>query len=287
MNIARECYLCIYKQVFKLADKFCKDDKCASNILKEGARILSKYDINVTPPEIAREEYGKVSEILGIEDLFEKEKKEAIKEALRFKPILKLRLFESKNPLYDACKIAVAGNVIDLGVHHEYNLEEEIQKIFEMDFKKNDFDEFKINVEDSETICYLADNAGENVFDELLIETIKEINPDVKVYYFVRGKPVINDVTLKDLVGLEIFELAEVVDTGVDTPGFHLKFANEVSKKIFYNADMVISKGMGNFECLFDECGREVFYLFKVKCEVVARASGAEVGDYMLFKGEK
>ncbi len=287
MNIARECYLCIYKQVFKLADKFCKDDKCASNILKEGARILSKYDINVTPPEIAREEYGKVSEILGIEDLFEKEKKEAIKEALRFKPILKLRLFESKNPLYDACKIAVAGNVIDLGVHHEYNLEEEIQKIFEMDFKKNDFDEFKINVKDSETICYLADNAGENVFDELLIETIKEINPDVKVYYFVRGKPVINDVTLKDLVGLDIFELAEVVDTGVDTPGFHLKFANEVSKKIFYNADMVISKGMGNFECLFDECGREVFYLFKVKCEVVARASGAEVGDYMLFKGEK
>ena len=287
MNISKECYLCIYKQVFKLADKFCENDKCASRILREGARILSKYDINVTPPEIAAEEYGKVSELLGVEDLFEEEKKEAIKEALRFKPMLKLRLLESKNPLYDACKIAVAGNVIDLGVHHEYNLEEEIQKIFEMDFKKNDFDEFKTNVEDSQSICYLADNAGENVFDELLIETIKEVNPDVKVYYFVRGRPVINDVTIKDLVGLEILELAEVVDTGVPTPGFHLKFANEISKKLFFEADMVISKGMGNFECLFDECGREVFYLFKVKCEVVARASGAEVGDYMLFKGEK
>ncbi len=287
MNIARECYLCIYRQVFKLADKFCKEEKCASKILREGAKILSKYDINVTPPEIAREEYGKISEILGIEDLFEKEKKESIKEALKFKPLLKLRLLESENPLYDACKIAVVGNVIDLGVHQSYDLKREIENIFEIEFKRNDFDEFKLRVSDSESICYLADNAGENIFDELLIEEIKNINPDVKVYYVVRCKSVINDVTIKDLIGLEIFELAEVVDSGVDTPGFHLKFANEVSKKIFFDADMVISKGMGNFECLFDECGREVFYLFKVKCDVVARASGAEVGDYMLFKGEK
>ncbi|MEO1959122.1 MAG: ARMT1-like domain-containing protein, partial [Nautiliaceae bacterium] len=76
MNIARECYLCIYRQVFKLADKFCKEEECASKILREGARILSKYDINVTPPEIAREEYGKIGEILEVEDLFEEEKKE-------------------------------------------------------------------------------------------------------------------------------------------------------------------------------------------------------------------
>ncbi|MEO1958150.1 MAG: ARMT1-like domain-containing protein, partial [Nautiliaceae bacterium] len=253
----------------------------------EGARILSKYDINVTPPEIAREEYGKIGEILEVEDLFEEEKKEAIKEALKFKPLLKLRLLESKNPLYDACKIAVVGNVIDLGVHQSYDLKREIENIFEIEFKRNDFDEFKLRVSDSESVCYLADNAGENVFDELLIEEIKKTNPDVKIYYIVRGKPVINDVTVKDLIGLEIFELAEVVDSGVDTPGFHLKFANKISKEIFYNADMVISKGMGNFECLFGECGRDVFYLFKVKCEVVARASGGEVGDYMLFKGER
>ncbi len=287
MNIARECYLCLYKQVFKLADKFCEDEKCASRILRDGAKILSKYDINVTPPEIAAEEYGHIEEVLGIDDLFEEEKKEAIKEALKFKSVLKRRLLKSKDRLFDSCKIAVAGNVIDLGVHQEYNLEKEIKNIFEMEFKKNDFNEFKVSVQDSESICYLADNAGENVFDELLIETIKEINPDVKIYYVVRGKPIINDVTIKDLDGLEIFELAEVIDSGVDTPGFALNRANEISKNIFYGSDMVISKGMGNFECLFDECGRDVFYLFKVKCDVVARAAGAQVGDYMLFKGDK
>jgi uncharacterized protein with ATP-grasp and redox domains len=289
MNIAKECYLCIYKQVYKITEKFNLDDKKASEVLREGAKILSKYDISVTPPEIAAEEYGKISEILDIEDLFEEEKKEAILEALKFKPILKRRLLKSKDKLFDACKIAVAGNVIDLGVHQEYNLEKEIKKIFEMNFKRCDYEDFKISVMDSESICYLADNAGENVFDELLIETIKELNPDVKVYYVVRGKPVINDVTLKDLniEGLEIFELAQVVDSGVPSPGFHLKFANEISKKIFYEADMVISKGMGNFECLYEECKREVFYLFKVKCDVVARKANAKVGHYMLFKGSQ
>jgi len=289
MNISKECYLCIYKQVYKITDKFNLSDKEASKILREGAKILSKYDINVTPPEIAAEEYGRVSEILDVEDLFEEEKKAAILEALKFKPMLKLRLLKSEDKLFDACKIAVAGNVIDLGVHQDYDLEEEIKKIFQMEFKKNDYAEFKVAVEDADSICYLADNAGENVFDELLIETIKEINPDVKVYYFVRGRPVINDVTIKDLNidGLEIFELAEVVDTGVPTPGYHLKFANEKSKEIFFEADMVISKGMGNFECLYEECGREVFYLFKVKCDVVGRKAGGEVGDYMLFKGDR
>jgi len=289
MNIAKECYLCIYKQVYKITEKFNLDDEKASEVLREGAKILSKYDISVTPPEIAAEEYGKISEILDIEDLFEEEKKEAILEALKFKQILKKRLFKSKDKLFDACKIAVAGNVIDLGVHQEYNLEKEIKKIFEMNFKRCDYEDFKISVIDSESICYLADNAGENVFDELLIETIKEFNPDVKVYYVVRGKPVINDVTLKDLniEGLEIFELAQVVDSGVPSPGFHLKFANEISKKIFYEADMVISKGMGNFECLYNECKRSIFYPFKVKCEVVAREVEANVGEYVFLKNEK
>ncbi len=287
MNIARECYLCLYKQIFKLADKFCKDEKCASKILREGAKILSEYDIDVVPPEIAANTYKKISEILEIEDLFEEEKKESIKEALKLKPSLKLKLLKSKNKLLDACKIAIAGNVIDLGVHQSYDLTKELKKIFEIEFGINNFDEFEKNIKNIETICYLADNAGENVFDEILIETIKEINPNVKIYYLVRGKPIINDVTLKDLIGLEIFNVAEVINTGVPSPGFHLKFANEISKKIFYNSDMVISKGMGNFECLFDECKREVFYLFKVKCEAVARTSHTNVGDYVLLKGNK
>ena len=286
MKISKECYLCIFNQIFNLTNRLNLDENTSSIVLREAARRLSKYDLSFEPPIIASDVYGAISNIVKKEDLFEEAKKESIKEALKFKAILKKRLSKSKDKLFDACKISVAGNVIDLGVNQEYNLEKEIKKIFEMNFYKNDYNEFKEKLSKARSICYIADNAGENIFDEILIEVIKEFNPEVKVYYLVRGKPIINDVTIKDLKGLDIFNLAEVIDSGVDTPGFCLNRANEKSKDIFYNSDLVISKGMGNFECLFRECKREVFYLFKVKCDVVARASGSKKGEYMLFKGE-
>ncbi len=287
MKISKECYLCIFNQIYNLTNRLNLDEKTSSIVLREGARRLAKYDLSFEPPIIASDVYGSISEIIKKEDLFEEAKKTSIKEALKFKPILKKRLSKSKDKLFDACKIAVAGNVIDLGVNQEYNLEKEIKKIFEMNFYKSDYSEFREKALSAKSVCYLADNAGENIFDEILIEVIKEFNPDIEIFYLVRGKPIINDITIKDLEGLEIFNLAEVIDSGVDTPGFCLNKANEKSKDIFYSADMVISKGMGNFECLFNECGREVFYLFKVKCDVVARASGSKKGEYMLFKGNK
>ena len=286
MKISKECYLCIFNQIYNLTNRLNLDEETSSVVIREGAKRLSKYDLSFAPPIIASDVYGSISEIINKEDLFKEAKKEAINEALKFKPILKNRLSKSKDKLFDACKIAVAGNVIDLGVNQEYDLTKEIKKIFEVDFYKNDYSEFKEKVLASKAICYLADNAGENIFDEILVEVIRELNPSLEVFYLVRGKPIINDVTIKDLEGLDIFNLARVVDTGVDTPGFCLERANKESKDIFYSADMVISKGMGNFECLFDEVKREVFYLFKVKCDVVARASGSKKGEYMLFKGE-
>jgi len=285
MKISRECYLCIYTQTLNLTKRLGLDEDEASEILRGVAKIISKYSLDVTPPEIAAEVYEFISKATGIEDPFSKEKEAAIKEALKFKDILEKRLEKSKDRLYDACKIAVAGNVIDLGVNQEYNLQKEIKNIFELDFKHNDYDEFKNRLKDAKSIVYLGDNAGENVFDEILIKELKKYVD--KIYYFTRGKPIINDITLKDLNGLEIFEIADVVDSGVPTPGFHLKFANEKAKELFFEADLVISKGMGNFECLFGECGRDVFYLFKVKCEVVARACGADVGDYVFMKNDK
>jgi uncharacterized protein with ATP-grasp and redox domains len=287
MIIKRDCYVCIYTQALNITKRLNLDENISSKILREVAGILSKYDISVTPPEIAKEVYEFIEKSLNNPDPFLKEKRESIKKALELKPILEEKLNTSENPLFDAVKIAIAGNIIDLGVNQVYDLESEIKNIFNMEFRHNDFDELKSKLKNAKTLCYLADNSGENVFDEILIKTIKKLYPEIKVYYVVRGKPIINDVTVKDLEGLEINSLAEVVDSGVGTPGFSLKFANKKSKDIFYNIDVVISKGMGNFEVLFGECGREVFYLFKVKCDVVASACGCKKGDNVILKGEK
>jgi uncharacterized protein with ATP-grasp and redox domains len=287
MTIKRDCYVCIYTQALNITKRLNLNENISSEILRGVAKILSKYDLSVTPPEIAKEVYEFIENTLNIFDPFEKEKKEGIKKALEFKPFLEKKLKNSQNPLFDSCKIAIAGNIIDLGVNQSFDLEGEIKNIFNMGFKHNDFDKLEEKLKSTKILCYLADNSGENVFDEILIKTIKKFNPQIKIYYVVRGKPIINDVTVKDLKGLEINDLAEVIDSGVGTPGFSLKFANSISKEIFYNSDVVISKGMGNFEVLFNECGREVFYLFKVKCDVVARACGCIKGDNVILKGER
>ena len=285
MKISRECYLCIYTQTLNLTKRLKLGENKASEILRGVAKILSKYDLNITPPEIAAEVYDFISKETQISDPFFEAKKEAIKEALKFKDILEIKLKNSKNPLFDACKIAVAGNVIDLGVNQTYDLDKEIENIFDIEFKHNDFNELQNKLKSAKSIVYLGDNAGENVFDEILIKQVRKYANTI--YFFTRGKPIINDITVNDLKDLEIFDLAEVIDSGVDTPGFHINRANEKAKKLFFNADLVIAKGMGNFECLFGECGREVFYLFKVKCEVVARACQSDVGDDVLLKGVK
>jgi uncharacterized protein with ATP-grasp and redox domains len=285
MNIKRDCYVCIYTQALNITKRLKVEEESASEILRGVAKILSKYDLSVTPPEIAKEVYEFIEKSLNNPDPFLKEKRESIKKALELKPILEEKLNTSENPLFDACKIAIAGNIIDLGVNQSYDLENEIKHIFNMEFRHNDFDELEKNLKNAKTLCYLADNSGENIFDEILIKTIKKLYPETKIYYVVRGKPIINDITIKDLEGLEINNLAEVVDSGVGTPGFSLKFANSISKEIFYNADTVISKGMGNFEVLFGECNREVFYLFKVKCDVVANACGCVKGNNVILKG--
>ncbi len=262
------------------------EDKKAGHIMKKSAGILSRYEMNVTPPEIAAEIYDFVYKTTGVKDPFEKAKKESIQKALQFKTKLQEYVNSSENPLFAAVKVAIAGNVIDLGVNKTFDLDEEYRLIESMDFKINHYEEFKNRLDNSKTLCYLADNAGENIFDEILIETIKKEKKDIEVFYVVRGKPIINDITADDLKGLDILKYSEIINSGVDTPGFFLPRTNGKSKEIFYGADMVISKGMGNFEVLFGEAKREVFFLFKVKCGAVASEVGAEVGDYVLLKGE-
>ena len=173
MKISRECYLCIYTQTLNLTKRLRLSEVKASEILRGVGKILSKYDLNVTPPEIAMRVYEYISQTTGIKDPFINEKQEAIKEALKFKEILVKRLEKSKDALFDACKIAVAGNVIDLGVNQEYNLEKEIKNIFDIEFKHNDYNDFKKKLENANSIVYLGDNAGENVFDEILIKELK------------------------------------------------------------------------------------------------------------------
>ena len=207
----------------------------------------------------------------------EKKIKESnINEALALYPSLKQVINNSDNRLLTAIRIAIAGNVIDLGVGKEFNILEDMEKILIQEFAIFDFEEFKSQFEKAESILYLGDNAGESVFDKILIE---ELNKPVT--YVVRDVPVINDVTFEDAISSGLDEVAEIISSGSSAPGTILNLCNDTFLDKFNNADMIISKGQGNYEGL-SNVDRSVFFLLKAKCQVIAKNLGVKENDIVL-----
>jgi uncharacterized protein with ATP-grasp and redox domains len=206
-------------------------------------------------------------------------KNEATYSAKKFITICKTNIDQSEDKLQGAIKTAIAGNVIDLAAEVIFDLNDEVKKIFQTDFSIDDFEKLKSRLLKTKTLVYLADNAGEEIFDKLCIETIKELYPKIKIYYFVRGRPIINDLTIEHAKKSKLDTVATLVDSGVPTPGFTQELATAKANRLFENADCIISKGMGNYECLGEEKNLPIYFLLKVKCQVVARVIGAKLGD--------
>ncbi|MCK4407317.1 MAG: DUF89 family protein [Bacteroidales bacterium] len=183
---------------------------------------------------------------------------------------------KSDNKLLTAIRIAIAGNVIDLGVGKEFNIVEDVRKILKKEFAIFDFNEFVKHLEKANSILYIGDNAGESVFDKILIEELKK-----PVTYVVRDIPVINDVTYKDAVASGINEIAGIISSGSSAPAVIPELCNENFMAKFNAADMVISKGQGNYEGL-SNVDRSVFFLLKAKCHVIANDLNVKEDDIVL-----
>jgi len=220
-----------------------------------------------------------ISNLLKKPDIYKEVKEKSIKKAQAFIPQCKKAIEDSKDPFLIATKIAVAGNVIDLASEYNFDLESELEKVLKTDFAIDDSRDLLETLKKSVTVVYLADNAGENVFDRLYIETLKQLFKDIKVYYFVRSTPIINDITYDELKNDEIHDVATVVNSGVQTPGIVIENLNKEARALFEKADCIISKGMGNYECLSENKDYPLYYLLKVKCNVVANSLAMDVGD--------
>jgi len=255
------------------------DEKTTKRVLDESAKMLPSFSMNLTPPQNATPMYQMISNLLEKDDLYKEEKEKSIKKAEEFVPSCKLKIENSENPFLTATKIAVAGNVIDLASRFEFDLKTELEKILETKFSIDHTKELYEKLKKSTTIVYLGDNAGENVFDRIYIETLKTIFKDIKVYYFVRSSPIINDITFSELKNDSINDIATLIDSGVKTPGLVYEDMSKEARVIFNKADCIISKGMGNFECLSEMKGYPIFFLLKVKCNVVADAINSKLGD--------
>lgn len=279
MNIDPACVECIINQSKRVADAIHADKELTSQIVQAVEKMAPSFSFEQSPPEVAVAVYEKMARIAGKEDLYDEVKKLSTQKAQEFVPYLEKEIAESTEPLLIATKVAIAGNVIDLAAEYTFDLNEELDKIFHTHFAVNDFDKLRNKLSTSSKILYIADNAGEHIFDRVYIKTILSLYPDLELYYMTRGNAIINDVTYEEAKEAGFEELCHLVSSGVDTPGFVYSRANRASQELFDSADMIITKGMGNYECLSEVKRENLFYLLKVKCNVVARSLHKDVGD--------
>jgi hypothetical protein len=257
------------------------DERKIWEILVAVSLALPRISFRATPPEIGREVYKIISEITGVSDPYGEIKERCTRQALALYPEMKRLLDSSSQRLMTALRIAIAGNVIDFGAQAAFDLKEDIKKILSQDFAIDHFQQFRRALRNSSRVLYVADNAGETVFDRILIEELEK-----PVTYVVREKPVINDAVKKDALDARIDQVAGIVSSGTDAPGTILPLCSEKFLEILGSADLIISKGQGNYEGLSEE-NLPIFFLLKAKCRVIAKDIGVEEGDIILMKAKR
>ncbi|WP_428023855.1 damage-control phosphatase ARMT1 family protein [Arcobacter sp.] len=285
MNITKDCVECIVGQINKATKLLDLDVDLANEINKEVEKKALNFDFKKSPPFVAKDVYEYLAIKTNLKDPLEKLKQKSIKKATTYVPLIEKKISLSEDKLFTAIKAAVAGNVIDFATTKEFCLDQEINSIFETDFSINDYKIFKEKLEKTDSLIILADNAGENIFDKVLIKTISSLYPNLKIYYATRGKAIINDITTKEAFQSGIDKYCEVISSGVDTPGLDKSRASKEFMELFNKTPLILSKGMGNFECLESHNDNKVFFLFKVKCNVVANTISRNLGEIVLKRG--
>lgn len=280
MKVYLDCYPCFFDQILKTSRKITTDERKIREILAEFATFLPTISAEATPPEIGREVYRIISEKTEVRDPYQEIKKICTQQALALYPRLKEIIASSKDRLLMAVRAAIAGNIIDFGANEDFDLEKDLEGLLSQELAINHYVEFRKTLEGAREVLYLADNAGETVFDRLLIEELGR-----PVVYVVREKPIINDAVYQDAVDAGVDEVAQIISSGTDAPGTILDLCSEEFRGIFRSADMIISKGQGNYEGLSEE-RRPVFFLLKAKCSVIAHDVGVQKGSIVLKKAK-
>jgi len=284
MQIYLDCIPCFVRQALDAARLATDDEQIHEKVVREVLVLANKLDMSQSPPAIGQQMHRLIREMVGQDDPYHGIKRRFNNLALKLYPEMRKQIVSSNNQLETAIRLAIAGNIIDLGVKTsiaESEIEKVIKACLTADFDSQQIQPFQDAIEQAEEILYLADNAGEIVFDRLLIEQL----PYEKVTLAVKGKPVINDATMEDAVVAGLPRIIDVIDNGSDAPGTILESCSSAFRSRFSTADLAIAKGQGNYETLSD-VNKNIFFILKAKCPVIASDLGCEVGEMILRRNQ-
>lgn len=269
MKTSLDCLSCFVGQARSLGLRASTDPAVQRRLLDEAGRFLAAVDTDIAPPENSGRLYPLFAKVLGMPDPFAQVKEESNKLALSLREEIRQQIEQAEEPLRVAVRAAIGGNIIDYGALHSFDAAATMRDCFARDVVLDDYPALRQAVGTAgRQVLYLCDNSGEIVFDSLLIEQLQRLGCQVTAA--VRESPIINDATLADARACGLDQLCPVISSGMSCPGTVLAACSEEFLTCFHTADLIISKGMGNFESLSEQA-EPLFFLLTVKCRQVAR----------------
>jgi len=287
MRSKPDCLHCSLKQALSASRAAgVVDESRQLEVIRTALAAMSAFDLACTPAHNSTLALWAAHEALDNDDPVHAQKEQYNELAMQMVPRLRALVDVAEDRLAAAAKVAVAGNVIDLGIlgqlsGHDVDVEAAVADVFARGLAIDDLPALKSALRSAQRILYLGDNAGEIVFDRVLVEEISSGNREVT--FAVKDKPILNDATLVDAHAVGMDQVARVISTGSGEIGVPLLACSDAFRSEFAAADLIISKGQGNFESLDDVAG-PIFFILKAKCEVTAAAMDVQLGDMVLLR---
>jgi uncharacterized protein with ATP-grasp and redox domains len=271
MKTQAECLPCLLRQALQVA----RLNNCSADqqlqILQAVASVIAGLDVSKSPPASAQPIYQKIAEITGCEDPYYQKKITSNEQAIKVVAGLRQEIEGTDHELFSAIRFAIAGNIIDYGAFETFDIEAALERSRTESLVVDDSallsDAIERLTKESE-VLYLTDNCGEIVYDALLLRYLHQLGADITIA--VKDGPIINDALVEDALVAGLDKFGRIITNGGRFPGTELEQCSPEFLDIFKKADMVISKGQGNFESL-SEVDRDVFFLLTIKCAVAAQ----------------
>lgn len=269
MKTALECMACYLRQTLQVSRVATDKESLHLEAMQRVSELIGAMDMERTPPENSVAVYGVISEVTACADPYLEIKQQSNEQALAVLPQFQKEVAVSSDPLATALRIAIGGNIIDYGAMHSFDvgaaMERCLKAPFAVDHSEILLQELR-TLEKGAKVLYLADNSGEIVYDSLVVRELVAMGLNVTVV--VKSGPIINDALLADAKACGIDTIAHVMENGTSCPGTPLDSCSDEVLQAFDEADLIISKGQGNFETL-SESVAEIFFLLTIKCSVV------------------
>lgn len=278
------CLPCYLNAAVNCMDRIELSVKRRYEITRELLPLLASLSEEGTPCENASKLLRTLYEKADALDPYLKEKEESNLAALELLPKLSAILDESKDRLYTALKLSAAGNIIDLAVNNTYDLLPAVEHCLNHPFSIDAYSSFKKLLHPEIKILICGDNAGEIVFDTLLVKELQALGAEVT--YMVKGAPIMNDAVMADAEFCGMSRLCRCITTKRGEMGFDAKTGDAEVLNEFHSADLILSKGQANFEGLDDikVFPAPIFFLFKLKCFAICSYTGASLGDVVFIQ---